>query len=157
MKAIISCLAACAAIVAALPAHAEGGVKVGTLSCHVDSGWGFVFGSSRAVNCVFSGQGRVENYKGAISKFGVDLGYQQSSVMIWGVVAPTPAPAPGGLAGDYAGATAGASVGVGVGANALLGGSSGQFALQPLSVEGTTGLNVAAGVAGLRLEYAPGS
>jgi hypothetical protein len=156
MNRLIPCLAMCAALGAVLPAHAQsGGVKVGTLSCHVSSGWGFVFGSSRSVNCVFSGEGRVEDYKGDISKFGVDIGYQQSGVMLWSVLAPTSKVQPGSLAGTYAGGTAGASVGVGLGANALVGGSSGHFALQPLSVEGMTGLNVAAGVAGLKLQYVP--
>jgi hypothetical protein len=36
---------------------------------------------------------------------------------------------------------------------ALIGGSSNHITLQPLSIEGMTGLNVAAGVAGLRLDY----
>ncbi|HKT55007.1 MAG TPA: DUF992 domain-containing protein, partial [Caulobacteraceae bacterium] len=115
----------------------------------------FVFGSSREVKCVFSGEGRVEDYKGTINKYGVDVGYQRSGVMLWGVFAPTGELKPGSLAGSYGGATAGASVGVGLGANALVGGSSGHFALQPLSVEGMTGLNVAAGVGALSLDYVP--
>lgn len=155
MNRLIPCLALCAALGVSLPAHAASGVKVGSLSCHVSSGWGFVFGSSRSVKCVFSGEGRVEDYEGTISKFGVDVGYQQSGVMIWGVFAPTSDVKPGGLAGKYAGATAGASVGVGLGANVLVGGSSSQFTLQPLSVEGMTGLNVAAGIGGLGLEFVP--
>ena len=156
MKKLCSCLAVCAALGVTLPAHAQsGGVKIGTLSCDVSSGWGFIFGSSRDVKCVFSGEGRVEDYKGTINKYGVDVGYQRSGVMLWGVFAPTGEVKPGSLAGSYGGATAGASVGVGLGANALIGGSSGHFALQPLSVEGMTGLNVAAGVGALSLDYVP--
>jgi hypothetical protein len=45
-------------------------------------------------------------------------------------------------------------VGGGVGANVLLGGGSGQITLQPVSVEGSVGLNVAAGVAEVELKYA---
>jgi hypothetical protein len=146
----------CAALGAVLPAHADSGVKLGTLSCQVSSGWGFVFGSSRSVNCVFSGKGRVEDYKGSITKFGVDVGYQRSGVMLWSVAAPGDV-APGSLAGKYGGGTAGAAVGVGLAANALIGGGSGQIALQPLSVEGMTGLNVAAGIGGLTLEFVPPS
>jgi outer membrane protein OmpA-like peptidoglycan-associated protein len=55
------------------------------------------------------------------------------------------------LDGDYVGATAGATVGVGIGANALIGGGNKSIALQPLSFEGNTGLNVAAGVGALSL------
>jgi hypothetical protein len=135
----------------AAPASAQTGVKVGNLTCNVSSGWGFVFGSSRALNCTFAGPGRYEYYVGTISKFGVDIGYTQGGVMIWTVVAPTAQLAPGSLAGSYAGGTASATVGVGVGANALVGGSNNTVALQPLSIEGNTGLNVAAGVGALTL------
>ena len=44
-------------------------------------------------------------------------------------------------------------MGVGLGANALVGGSSRSIALQPLSIEGTTGLNVAAGIGWLTLHF----
>src|SRR3979409_2291500 len=105
------------------PAQAQG-LQVGVLTCNVASGFGFIFGSSRAVNCTFSPKGGPpQHYVGAINKFGVDIGYVQSAVMIWAVLAPTTNPAPGSLAGTYVGATASATVGVGVGANLLVGGS----------------------------------
>ena len=72
---------------------------------------------------------------------------------MWLVFAPGSI-APGALAGGYVGATAQATVGGGVGANVLLGGGSGQVTLQPVSVEGSIGLNVAAGVAEVELKYA---
>ena len=135
----------------AAPAAAQAGIKVGTLTCNVSSGWGFVFGSSRALNCTFSAPGRYEYYVGNISRFGVDIGYIQGGVLLWTVVAPTANLAPGSLAGAYAGGTASATVGVGVGANALVGGSGNTIALQPLSLEGSTGLNVAAGIGAITL------
>ncbi len=138
----------------AAPAGAQGGVKVGTLTCNVSSGWGFVFGSSRALNCTFAGPGRIEYYRGSISRFGVDIGYTAGGVLIWTVIAPTANLAPGSLAGGYAGGTASATVGVGVGANALIGGSGNSVTLQPLSLEGNTGLNVAAGIGALTLSPA---
>ena len=139
----------------ATPAGAQSGVAVGNLTCNVSSGWGFVFGSSRALNCTFAGAGgRYEYYSGNIMKFGVDIGYTQGGVMIWTVVAPAANMAPGSLAGSYAGGTASATVGVGVGANALIGGSGNTIALQPLSLEGNTGLNVAAGIGAINLTAA---
>ena len=60
---------------------------------------------------------------------------------------------PGDIAGNYAGVTAGGAVGVGGNANALVGGSDNSIALQPVSIEGQVGLNVAVGVAGLELRY----
>jgi hypothetical protein len=73
--------------------------------------------------------------------------------MVWLVFAPGQV-SPGALAGDYGGATASATVGAGVGANVLLGGSNKQITLQPVSVEGSAGLNVAAGIAAVTLKPA---
>jgi len=97
-----------------------------------------------------------QHYVGAINKFGVDIGYLQGGVIVWTVVAPTANLAPGSLSGTYAGATGSATVGVGVGANVLVGGSGNSIALQPISIEGTTGLNVAAGIAEMTLTFQPG-
>ena len=139
----------------ATPASAQGGVAVGNLTCNVSSGWGLVFGSSRALNCTFAGPGpRYEYYVGNIMKFGVDIGYTQGGVLIWTVVAPAANLAPGSLSGSYAGGTASATVGVGIGANALVGGSNNTIALQPLSLEGNSGLNVAAGIGAINLSPA---
>jgi len=135
------------------PARADAAVKAGVLTCHVDSGWGFVFGSSRGLRCTYSGGGRNEHYSGKISKFGVDIGYLQSGVIIWGVFAPTTDLGKGALSGNYGGATGGASVGVGADANVLVGGSSREISLQPVSLEGDKGLNVAAGIASVSLHY----
>jgi uncharacterized protein DUF992 len=139
-----------------VPAYAQA-VKAGVLTCNVAGGFGFIFGSSRAVNCTFApGGGPPQHYTGAISKFGVDIGYVQGAVMIWAVLAPTTNPGPGSLAGTYVGATASATVGVGVGANVLVGGSGNSISLQPISIEGNTGLNVAGGIAEMTLTFQPG-
>ena len=100
------------------------GVKVGSLTCNVASGWGFIFGSSKDLHCTFHGNDshHNEHYTGSISKFGVDIGYTEGGVLVWGVFAPSSDVRPGALEGDYAGATASATVGVGVGANVLVGG-----------------------------------
>ncbi len=144
-------------LLAQAPAQArEGGVKVGTLSCNVAGGWGAVIGSSRRVNCVFSpSHYTVERYTGHITKIGMDIGYRRSGTIVWGVFAPTDRLGRGDLHGSYGGVTASATIGVGLGANALIGGSNHTVALQPLSIEGSTGLNIAAGIGGLDLYYVP--
>jgi hypothetical protein len=140
----------------AMPAHAQGGVQVGSLTCHVAGGWGFVFGSSKAVRCTFARPGgRPEHYAGSINKFGVDIGYTQGGVLVWGVFAPTANLGSGTLSGNYVGATGSATVGVGAGANVLVGGSNRTISLQPVSIEGNTGLNVAAGIGSISLRYQP--
>jgi hypothetical protein len=138
------------------PASAQSAVKVGTLSCNVASGFGFIFGSSKAINCTYSGVGgQYEHYMGSITKFGADIGYTSGGVIVWTVVAPVAAMQPGALAGNYGGVTASATFGVGLGANVLIGGANNTIALQPLSIEGNTGLNVAAGIGGITLTSAP--
>jgi hypothetical protein len=136
-------------------AQTQSGIKAGALTCDVSSGWGVIFGSTRDVNCSYQPiKGDVEHYTGRISKYGVDIGYTHGGVIIWAVLAPTTDLAPGALAGHYLGATAGASMGIGAGVHALIGGSKKSIALQPVSIEGNTGLNVAAGVADLTLSHA---
>jgi hypothetical protein len=147
--------AALGALAVSVPAQAAPhGVTVGTLTCDVASGWGFVFGSSKDLHCTFRQQNRhVEHYSGSISKFGVDVGYTEGGVLVWGVVAPSSDIRPGSLDGDYVGASASATVGVGVGANALVGGFDKSIALQPLSVSGEEGVNVAGGVGAISLKF----
>jgi len=148
---------AAGALALSSPAQAQA-VKAGTLTCNVASGFGFIFGSSKAVNCTFSpvGGGPPQQYAGSIDKFGVDIGFTRGGVLIWTVLGATTSPAPGALAGSFGGVTASATAVVGAGANVLVGGTGNAISLQPLSIEGNTGLNVAAGVAGLTLTYQPG-
>ena len=137
------------------PALADGEAKVGYLSCNVASGWGIVFGSSRELQCTFTPAGGqpIEHYKGEINKFGADIGYLQSGVMLWTVFAPSNSTGQGALAGHYAGGTASATVGIGAAVHAMVGGMHSSISLQPVSVEANSGLNVAAGVASMNLDY----
>lgn len=129
-------------------------VQAGSLTCDISAGFSVIIGSKRDVDCLFtpSAPGPIEHYRGTITKLGVDLGAISGGSMIWLVYAPTDHHE-GVLQGSYSGASANATVGVGIGANALVGGFDGSVALQPLSVEGTTGLNVAAGIATLKMTY----
>jgi hypothetical protein len=153
------CIAAAAAslslasIAAAGPASAAG-VKVGVLNCDVAGGWGFVLGSSKDLQCTFSPvNGVVEHYTGAVSKFGVDLGYTRGGVIVWEVVAPHAGSNRGALEGGYAGLTGSASIGVGAGAHVLVGGLHRSITLQPISITGERGLNVAAGIGAISLTF----
>jgi hypothetical protein len=129
--------------------------KAGTLTCDISAGIGLIITSKKEVACMFtpSQPGPREVYTGSITKFGLDLGTTAGGEMVWSVFAPTNRRF-GALAGHYGGASAEATVGAGVGANVLVGGSNHTVTLQPVSVQGQTGLNVAAGVAGLDLRPA---
>lgn len=129
----------------------RGGVNVGSLNCRVAGGVGFIFGSSKDLNCVFyRDDGRAEVYQGKIKRFGVDIGFTKEAHIIWLVAAPGYVE-PGALVGNYAGVSASVAAGLGVGANVLIGGGQRQISLQPISVEGAVGLNVALGVAEISL------
>jgi len=141
-----------ASVLGTTQAAAAGGVKAGFLTCNVSSGWGIIFGSTRSLNCNYApASGGAVRYVGKITKFGVDIGYVSSAVIVWAVFAPSIDVNPGALAGTYTGATGGASIGYGIGANVLVGGGGESISLQPLSIEGNKGLNVAAGIAAISL------
>jgi Protein of unknown function (DUF992) len=127
-------------------------VQVGILECRGGASIGFVVGSVTNLGCVLRADGVPEDrYVATIRKVGLDLGITQETALAWGVYAPVARLGPGDLAGDYAGAQGSASVGVGLGGNVLVGGSANSIALQPLSVQGQVGLNVAAGLESLEL------
>jgi Protein of unknown function (DUF992) len=148
------------AVVAALSAMVAGAAvaqertQVGQLTCDISGGVGLVFGSQRTLNCTFTPSvgGSAESYAGTLTKLGVDIGLTDRGAMVWLVYAPTSRPA-GALAGSYGGAAVEATVGAGVGANVLVGGSNRTVALQPVSLQGQSGLNLAAGVAGIDLRW----
>lgn len=147
----------------ALPASAQQAatkVQVGVLRCNVAPYVGFVLGSTREMTCEFTNELRgtapaKARYGGSVARFGLDLGVGGPGVLGWAVLAPSNAPAPVNLAGKYVGVSADAAWGLGAGANVLLGGSNNTIALQPLSLEGTTGMAVGAGISDLTLTPAP--
>jgi Protein of unknown function (DUF992) len=127
-------------------------VQIGILECRGGASVGFIVGSVTNLGCVLRADGIPEDrYIATIRKVGLDLGITQESALAWGVYAPVARLGPGALSGDYAGAQGSATLGVGVGGNVLVGGSENSIALQPLSVQGQVGVNIAAGLESLEL------
>ena len=127
-------------------------VQVGVLECRGGASIGFIVGSVTHLGCVLRVEGVPEDrYVATIRKVGIDIGITEELALAWGVWAPVARLGPGDLAGNYAGAQGSASVGVGAGGNVLVGGSNNSIALQPLSLQGQVGLNVAAGLESLEL------
>ena len=136
------------------PAQAQN-VQAGSLVCDVSGGVGMIIASQREMACTFTNsRGELEVYVGQIRRFGLDIGATAGGQMVWAVFAPSGQFSRGALAGTYSGASAEATVVAGLGANVLLGGSNRSIALQPLSVQGQAGLNLAIGVADLQLQAA---
>jgi hypothetical protein len=134
-------------------ANAFTGVRAGVLSCHGGQNVGFVVGSVANLQCIFESDGRrPEPYVATVRRVGLDLGVTDQTQFTWAVNAPTDRLGRGELAGSYGGVGANASIGIGGGGNFLVGGPANAYALQPISVQGQTGLNVAAGIAGLDIQ-----
>jgi hypothetical protein len=150
---MVVAVTAALALATAGAAHARAGVKVGVLSCHVHGGVGWIIGSTKTANCVFHSSfgGWRDYYIGSITRVGIDVGVTNGARLVWAVFAPGRVKR-GSLAGGYAGAGAEATVGIGIGANALIGGFRRSINLQPISVQGQTGLNIAGGIGSLRLK-----
>jgi hypothetical protein len=149
----VAVLNACMIVLAA-PAHAQAQqVRVGGLTCDAAGRVGLIVGSRQNLRCVFrsNATGRHHSYTGTITRIGLDVGVTGGGRLFWGVFAPTSHVGYGALRGTYVGASGNASFGPGLGANVLVGGSRNTVALQPLSVEGQVGVNLALGVARLTL------
>lgn len=152
--------AALAAVSVATPAAAQTdtGTKIGSLICDVSSGIGLFVVQKQTMTCQYKPlQGdATASYTGKIETYGITLGGVEKGHLVWAVVTQlSEAPTAGALAGKYVGASAGAAFGPGLGANVLVGGSNQAFALQPISVEGEIGVNIAAGVTELTLTPTP--
>lgn len=136
-------------------AQAQGQVQAGVLNCDVEGGIGLIVTSQKEVACSFrNSRGQIDVYTGVIRKFGLDIGGTTQGKIVWSVFAPSGGVPRGALAGSYVGATGEATIGAGLGANVLLGGSNRTVALQPVSLSGQAGLNLAVGIADLELRAA---
>jgi hypothetical protein len=142
------------AFASADPAAAQR-IKAGLLTCDVSGGIGLIIASQKQVSCVYAPDlpGPQEAYVGSFSRFGLDIGVTGGGVMVWAVFTDTTRGA-GFLAGDYVGASGEVSFVAGLGANVLVGGSNRTVALQPLSVSGDVGINLALGIGDLSLRPA---
>ena len=151
MRFSLAAICSIACVVSITPVRAQSGVETGLLQCRGVAA-NYVLTSVTDLNCVYrSASGRSEGYLARIQRFGLDIGINQSTVLLWGVFAPTARLGPGSLAGTYVGGSANLTIGVGLGANALVGGSNNTFALQPLSVQGQTGIGAGAGISAMEL------
>jgi hypothetical protein len=150
-------VAAVTLMVSVAGAHAQHRqVQAGILECEGGQNVGYVVGSTTELHCLFrSNTGAPpEPYIARVQRFGLDLGVTAQTGLAWVVNAPSRRIGPGALAGHFGGVGANATVGVGIGANLLVGGSDNSISLQPLSLQGQTGLSAVAGVVDVDLRPA---
>lgn len=140
-------LAAASLLASVVSASAQQSVQAGVLECQGAEYVGAIVASQTELECIFRSEtGRAEPYVAHVTRVGLDIGVTAQTGLAWAVHAPTYRLGPGALAGQYGGVGANATVGVGIGANLLIGGSANTIALQPLSLQGQTGLSAVAGV-----------
>jgi len=127
-------------------------VQVGVLTCAGSGSIGFIIGSKRTLNCTLNVRRGVKYaYEGTIRRWGLDVGVTGPNVLVWSVFAPSRGVRQGDLDGNYAGVSGSVALGLGLAGNVLVGGSNRTIALQPVSIEGQAGVNLAVGVGSLRL------
>ena len=151
MRCSVAVISTAAFLISVSPVSAQSGVEIGVLECR-GVATNYVVSSVTNMNCVYrAASGRSEGYTARIQRYGPDIGLNQSTVLAWAVFAPTYRLGPGSLAGYYVGGSANVTIGVGLGANALVGGSSNTFALQPVSLQGQSGIGASAGISAMEL------
>jgi hypothetical protein len=152
MRAWVGLAFAGAFFASASSAAAQSNVETGVLECQGRS-TSFIVASVTNLDCLYrpSLPGRAQAYQATIKRFGIDVGFNQSTRLSWAVFAPTHRIGPGALTGTYVGASANATFGLGVGLNALFGGSNNTIALQPVSAQGQVGIGAAGGISQLDL------
>ena len=137
-------------------AMARGGIEIGVLTCNSVEGTrrNLLIHSTVDVTCVFKTPQGQESYTGETGiGLGVDLNWNRSETTHFVVLGGTSDTRLGAhsLAGTYVGGKVSATFGVGAGAGAFVGGGSKNISLQPLAIEGSSGLGVAGGLAYLIL------
>ncbi|MFQ5619372.1 MAG: DUF992 domain-containing protein [Rhodospirillales bacterium] len=138
-------------------AMASGGVELGVLTCNSIDGTrrNLLIHSTVQVTCRFKTPEGQETYNGETGiGLGVDLNWNRTETTHFMVLGGTSDASLGAhsLAGTYVGGKGSATFGVGAGAGALIGGGSKNISLQPLALEGSSGLGVSGGLGYLVLK-----
>jgi hypothetical protein len=152
----VGAFAAVILVTASATAQGPAWPQVGMLNCRLNPSIGFIIAGHQSMECRFTPNEPEppQSYEGAINTIGLDLGFTTCGALGWAVFAPTVGAPPGSLTGEYVGVSGDVGIGVGGGANVLVGESGRTFALQPLSLEGSVGINVSLGVSALKLRPA---
>ncbi len=158
-KQIVLALAGMLLVALAAPGQASAaeGVNIGLLKCRTIPGTTvqLLIHSSVGLNCVFETANGKESYKGESGiGLGIDLSWKRDENITYAVLSASKDYKMGSysLAGKFVGAKASATVGVGAGVAVLVGGGAKNISLQPLALEGSTGLGVAGGIGYLFIE-----
>jgi hypothetical protein len=139
-------------LLASAAANAQAPFRAGTLTCDTSARVGLVLGSRQDMRCAFlADEGPRYAYTGLIRRLGLDIGITRGGTLLWRVFARDSHIGRPTLRGSYVGASGNVALGLGLGVKVLIGGSRRSIILQPLSVAGQIGINLALGITNLTL------
>jgi len=134
-------------------ANANSRIYIGSLTCNVAGGTGYVLGSRKQMECVFLAKDGVHSaeYAGTINKVGIDIGYTKAVHTIWRMYSLGSDRGPRDLSGTYVGEQGTVAASTQAGGNWLYGGPNAEVGMVAAGVVRDAGYNLATGVAEISL------
>lgn len=134
--------------------NANSRIYIGSLSCNVGGGTGYVLASRKSLDCVFLDKDGVlsAQYTGTIDKVGIDIGYTKAVHTIWRVYSLGSVRGPWNLSGTYVGEQGTVAAGAQAGGNWIYGGPNAEIGMLASGVVQDAGYNLATGVAAMTLK-----
>lgn len=134
--------------------NANSRIYIGSLTCNIAGGTGYVLGSSKSMECVFLSKDGAQSaeYTGTIDKVGVDIGYTKAIHTIWRVYSLGSDRAATTLSGTYVGEQTTAAAGSQAGGNWLYGGPNAEIGMIASGIVQNAGYNLAMGIGAMTLK-----
>ncbi len=134
--------------------NANSRIYIGSLSCNVGGGTGYVLASRKTLDCVFLDKDGVlsAQYTGTIDKVGIDIGYTKAVHTIWRVYSLGSVRGPWNLSGTYVGEQGTVAAGAQAGGNWIYGGPNAEIGMLASGVVQDAGYNLATGIAAMTLK-----
>lgn len=134
--------------------NANSRIFIGSLTCNIAAGTGYILASSKKMDCVFLGKDGVSHaqYEGTINKVGIDIGYTKAMHTIWRVYSLGSDRKADQIAGTYVGEQGTAAAGSQAGGNWLYGGANAEIGMVASGIVQDAGYNLAMGVAEMTIK-----
>jgi hypothetical protein len=137
--------------------NANSRIYIGSLSCNVGGGTGYILASQKSLDCVFLNKEGTESaqYTGTIDKVGIDIGYTRAVHTIWRVYSLGTVRGATQLSGTYVGEQGTVAAGSQAGGNWIYGGPNAEIGMVASGVVKDAGYNLATGVAAMTIKLKP--
>lgn len=134
--------------------NANSRIYIGSLTCNIEGGTGYILGSSKSMDCVFLSKDGVQSaqYTGTINKVGVDIGYTKAIHTIWRVYTLGPDRPANSLSGTYVGEQGTVAAGGQAGGNWIYGGPNAEIGMIASGIVQDAGYNLAMGIGAMTLK-----